>query len=71
MGTNFFKGAGRAKMGSTNVNMEARAQRAPEYAGRTASIGAQKDLGAAMGLNHALATSTKRTAAIAPGPKKV
>lgn len=46
MGTKFFQGAG-PRFQPSELNMMARANNAPTYAARGASIGAQKDLAAA------------------------
>lgn len=66
MGTHFFKAP---KVGPGNVNLEARAMGTAVGAGRGASIGAQKDLGAALGLNKSKFKPQKTNSAYAPGPK--
>ncbi len=69
MGTHFF--AGKAPQGSSsNLNMLARAGSAGSYAAKGASIGAQKDIGAAQGINKAGASKPlKNSAAYPKGPK--
>jgi hypothetical protein len=73
MGTSFFKGNMQKapQLGGGSQNMEARAIGSSTYAGKGAAIGAQKDIGAAMGINKAgYKGPMKGTAAYAPGPKK-
>ena len=70
MGTHFFAGKS-PQIGGGAQNMEARAIGSGIYAARGAAAGAQKDIGAAMGINKAANQGVpKRTAAYAPGPKK-
>jgi hypothetical protein len=70
MGTHFFAGKAPQISGGPQ-NMEARAIGSGIYAARGAAAGAQKDLGAAQGINKAANQGVpKRTAAYAPGPKK-
>lgn len=71
MGTKFFHPSNPA-IGASNLNLEARSQNTPIYAGRTAAAGAQKDLAAASALaKGVLKRSTKSAASDAPGPKRV
>ncbi len=68
MGTHFFKSP---QLSGVSQNLEARAIGAGTYAARGAAVGAQKDIGAAQGINKAAYQGVpKRTAAYAPGPKK-
>jgi hypothetical protein len=71
MGTHFF--AGKAPNIGTpgEIGLASRAAGAASGAARGASIGAQKDIGAAAGINKAAAYKpSQRSAAYAPGPKK-
>jgi hypothetical protein len=71
MGTSFFKHNAPPQFGGGNPSIEARALSAPSYAARGSAIGAQKDVGAAQGINMAAYKGPlKRSAAYAPGPKK-
>jgi hypothetical protein len=72
MSTHFFaKGGPAPKLNIPGSNLEARAAGAATGAARGAAIGAQKDLGAAQGINKAGAFKpSQRSAAYAPGPKK-
>lgn len=69
MGTHFF--AGKAPQGQPgNMNQLARAGNAGMYATRGAAVGAQKDIGAALGINKAGAGKPlQRSAAYPKGPK--
>lgn len=69
MGTKFFS-TPLQKVGASNLNLMARADNAPSYAGKSAGMGAQKDLAAAASLNRAkLKPGSKTAASAAPGPK--
>lgn len=72
MGTHFFtKAPANGLTGGNLQGLEARAAGATTGAMRTASIGLQKDIGAAQGINKAAyGGPSKRSAAYAPGPKK-
>jgi hypothetical protein len=73
MGTSFFKGDTQKapQISGGSQSMEARAIGSAAYAGKGASVGAQKDIGAALGINKAGYKGPMRgTAAYAPGPKK-
>jgi len=68
MGSHFFQKA--PTFNSSGTNLEARAVGAPVYAARSAAIGAQKDIGAAQGINKAAYKGPmKRSAAYPKGPK--
>lgn len=66
MGSSFFKAP---KIGPSNMNLEARAFGSAIGAGRGASIGAQKDLGAALGFNKSKFKPNSKSGAYAKGPK--
>ena len=66
MGTSFFKSP---KLGANNPGLEARAIGSAVGAGRGASIGAQKDLGTALGLNKSKFKKSTGSSAYPPGPK--
>lgn len=66
VGTNFFKAP---KIGPSNMNLEARAFGSATGAGRGAAIGAQKDLGAALGLGKSKFKKSTGSSAYPPGPK--
>lgn len=72
MGTGFFKSSAKP-MQASGMNMEARAIGANNYAGRQAGSGAAKDIGAAMAINKSgkPLQKSQRSAAYAPGPKKL
>jgi len=72
MGTHFFAGPGKAPQGTpSGLNFESRAAGAATGAQRGAAMGAQKDIGAAQGINKAgYGGPSKRSAAYAPGPKR-
>jgi hypothetical protein len=73
MGTSFFKGHS-GKFQPSGQNLEARAGAAGGYAANKFGQGAQKDVGAAIGMfNNAkgLKPIPKTAATNAPGPKKV
>lgn len=69
---NFFKPATHGFQPS-GMNLEARAGAAGGYAANKFGQGAQKDLGAAIGMykSHGLTPTAKTAATSAPGPKKV
>lgn len=69
MGSHFFQKGQKITSGSTNLT--ARALGAPGYLGRAAGMGAQKDLGAAMGINRNKGPLAKsdRSTAYPKGPK--
>lgn len=70
MGTSFFKGKAPTIGPGSNPGLEARAIGSAAGAGRGASIGAQKALGAALAVNKAGAFKPmKRSAAYPAGPK--
>lgn len=72
MGTSFFKGKGPKAIAPGNMNLLARAGNAGQYAARGEAMGAQKDIGAAQGINKAGAGKPlKRSAAYPAGPKGV
>jgi len=52
MGTHFFQKKAGGNLGPSNLNLEARAIGAPSFAGKSAGMGAQKALGAAMKVNQ-------------------
>lgn len=66
MGTHFFKAP---KIAPGNLNLQSRAIGSAVGAGRGASIGAQKDLGAALALGKSKFKPQKTDGAYAPGPK--
>jgi hypothetical protein len=71
MGTNFFKSKA-PNISGGNPGLEARAIGAAAYGSKGAAIGAQKDIGAAQGINKAAIAAhgpLKRSAAYPPGPK--
>lgn len=70
MGTHFFKPP--ASHPTAGMNLQARANAAPGYTARGASIGSQKSLAAASAINKAVSALHKpsvRGSAYAPGPK--
>ena len=72
MGSSFFKGMGKGPtIGGGNPGLEARAIGSASYGARAASVGAQKDLGAAQAINNAAIKShgkLKNSAAYPKGP---
>jgi hypothetical protein len=71
MGTSFFKGKAPAITGS-NTNQLARGLNAGQYGARLASVGAQKDIGAAQGIDAAAIKAhgpLKKSAAYPAGPR--
>jgi hypothetical protein len=73
MGTGFFKGHA-SKFQPSGQNLEARAGAAGGYSANKFGQGAQKDIGAAIGMYKAskgLTPVPKTAATNAPGPKKV
>jgi hypothetical protein len=71
MGTSYFKGKGGGPpiVGSSTQQL-ARGLNAGQYGTRSAGVGAQKDVAAAMAINKAGAFKPlKRTAAYPAGPK--
>jgi hypothetical protein len=71
MGTHFFQKPG--PISGSNTNQLARAVNSGTYGARAASVGDQKDIGAAQGINKAIEAKRgqplKRSAAYPPGPK--
>lgn len=72
MGSKFFQPS-RPKIAASGLNMAARAIGSSGYAGRGAAMGASKDIAAASALNKAQQPlkKTDRSAAYAPGPKRL
>ncbi len=70
MGTHFFAKA--PGIGApSGTSLEARSMGSAVGAARAAGLGAQKDLGAAAGINKGgYGGPSKRSAAYAPGPKR-
>lgn len=73
MGSNFFKGAGKAgPIGTGNQSLQSRAIGASGYAARSAGSAAQKGVGQAQSINNAAIKAhgpLKRNAAYPKGPK--
>lgn len=61
MGSKFFANSSPKITGGGNLNMEARAFGSATGAGRGAAIGSQKDLGAALAINHGKGPLAKST----------
>jgi hypothetical protein len=68
MGSSFFKPSS-PKISVGGTNLAARALGSGQFAAKAAAGGAQKDLGAALGLNKSKFKSQKTDGAYAKGPK--
>lgn len=70
MGSNFFKSSGTVKVNPlSGSNLTARSIGASSYTARAAAGGAQKDLGAAMGMGKATTKKPDRSGIYPKGPK--